>query len=159
MTIHELVPRVFGRRLAPVRTVRPGFGTDLDALFDEMWRGFGSAPSAPAGFSPRIDVSDNEKELKVTAELPGLEEKDFDVSLDGDVLTLSGEKKTEHEEEREGWRHVERTSGSFHRALRIPFEVDPDAVEASFAKGVLTVTLPKPTEVQSRVRTIPVSTS
>ena len=90
-------------------------------------------------FQPRIDVRETDAEIAITAELPGLEEKDFDVSIEADVLTLKGEKRTESETAREGWRHVETTSGSFERRILLPEGVDPEAVKAMYKHGVLTV--------------------
>ena len=161
MLIHSLVPRGFGRRLAPTRPVLPAFGSDLDSWFDDLWRGFGNSPSAvaPSDFVPRIDVTETDDELQITAELPGVEEKDFDVSVEDDVLTLKGEKRSDHEEKREGYYRMERSSGSFHRAFRFRFDVDPDGVKAKFANGILTISVRKPDEARSEARTIPVSTS
>ena len=151
-----MIPRRSRRSAAPaLRDMRA-----LDALFDEMWRGFAPARRGTLpGFSPRIDVRETDEAIVLRAELPGLEEGDFEVVLDDDVLTLKGEKKTEHEEEREGLRHVETRSGSFDRRFRLPVAVYADDVKATFDKGVLTVTLPKPEEARPQVRTIPVSTS
>jgi HSP20 family protein len=157
MAIHGLVPR----RLAPARRVFPVYGSDLDSWFDDLWRGFGNAPSAvaPSDFVPRIDVTETDDELRITAELPGVEEKDFDVSVEDDVLMLKGEKRLEHEEKGEGYYRMERSSGSFHRAFRFRFDVDPDAVQAKFANGILTIAVRKPSEAKSEARTISVSTS
>jgi HSP20 family protein len=131
----------------------------IDALFSDIWRGFGvpASPGALPGFSPRLDVRETDEEYVIAAELPGLEESDFEVSLDDDVLTLKGEKRTSHEDEREGLRHVETRSGSFQRRLRLPVPVDADAVKASFKNGVLTVTVRKPAEPEPTVRSIPVT--
>jgi HSP20 family protein len=153
-----MVPRGSRRSAVPAqRDVR-----SIDALFDDIWRGFGAAPAARGalpGFSPRIDVRETDGEYVVTAELPGLEEKDFEVSLEDDLLTIKGEKRTSHEEEREGLRHVETRSGAFQRQLRLPTPVEADAVKASFKSGVLTVTVRKPEEAKPALRTIPVSTN
>ena len=164
MTSHWLVPRRSARRVLP--TLRGGWAlgglhSELDRLFDEVSRGTGGAAASAAWdqFAPRVDISETDEEFRVTAELPGLEEKDFEVSLEGDVLTIKGEKKVAHEEQREGYTHVETFGGSFHRAFRLPVEVDPDAVKADFKNGVLTVTLPKPEEAVERPRTIPITAS
>jgi HSP20 family protein len=151
-----LIPWKRGRGV-PMRGVRP-FSWNLDEfdrLFDDMWGGRGEAPAL--GFSPRVDIHEDEAEYRITAELPGLEEKDFDVHLEGGVLTLKGEKRDERSEEREGCRHVERVAGRFERRFQLPAEVDPDAVTASYRNGVLTLTLPKVAE--ARPRTIPVTAS
>lgn len=132
----------------------------VDELFEDLWRGFGAGlaggETLPA-FSPRIDVRETDEAIVLSAELPGLEEKDFEVCIDDDVLTLKGEKRSEHQEAREGHRYVETRSGAFQRRLRLPAEVDPDAVKASFRNGVLTVTVPKPEEAIPGVRRVPVS--
>lgn len=146
-------------RSAPARGVRP-FSWDLsgfDRLFDEMWGGSGYDSARAVGFSPRVDIHEAESEYRITAELPGLEEKDFDVHVEGGVLTLKGEKRDERREERKGYRHLETVAGSFERRFQLPSEVDLDAVAATYKNGVLTVTLPKAAE--ARPRTIPVSAS
>ncbi|GIK40693.1 MAG: hypothetical protein BroJett011_45260 [Chloroflexota bacterium] len=94
-------------------------------------------------FSPRVDVTENEKEVRITAELPGLEEKDIDVSLSNDVLTISGEKKAEREDKGDNYYRMERSYGSFHRSIPLPTEVDTDHCDATFKNGVLQITLPK----------------
>lgn len=95
-------------------------------------------------FSPRVDVSETEKEIKVIAELPGMDEKDIQLGLEKDSLVISGEKKAESEEKGKNYHHVERSFGSFTRVIPMPAEIEADKVEAEFKKGVLTVTLPKP---------------
>jgi HSP20 family protein len=97
-----------------------------------------------------VDVSETENEIKVSAELPGLDEENVDVSLSPGVLTISGEKKEETKEERENYYRAERAYGAFRRAVPLPTEVDTDGAEAVFQKGVLTVTLPKTAETQER---------
>jgi len=92
---------------------------------------------------PSVDVSATEKELIVNAEIPGVEAKDIDVNLAGNVLTIKGERKREHEEKEENLHRVERSYGSFYRSLSLPSEVDADKIKASYKKGVLRVTMPK----------------
>jgi HSP20 family protein len=118
----------------------------IQRLFDDMLRGF--APPAVAGGKlamtpPRIDVSETDQELRVRAEMPGVGEDDFSVELDGDVLTIRGEKKVEEEEKDERRHIVERAFGSFMRSIQLPFAPKPDQIQASFENGVLTVTIPK----------------
>jgi HSP20 family protein len=158
MTAHTLVPRA----LRHLRPAQRGLGwSGLDRLFDELWSGFAAfpEPAAPgvADFAPRVDVRETEKEIRVYAELPGLEEKDFEVTLEGDVLSIRGERKDEREDEREGFLQVESARGSFRRDLRLPFEADADAVQATYARGVLEIAIPKPEQAQPRSRTIPVT--
>ncbi|MEB2346532.1 MAG: Hsp20/alpha crystallin family protein [Deltaproteobacteria bacterium] len=130
----------------------------FDRAVEGLWRGLGAAaPPVPAGFAPRIDVVEREGEYLVTAELPGLEEKDFQLEVHGNALTLTGEKRVEREEERKGWRWSERASGSFRRSIQLPDDVAADKASASFRNGVLAITLPK--AEHARVRHIPVTTA
>jgi HSP20 family protein len=92
---------------------------------------------------PTVDVSETEKEIIVNAEIPGVEAKDIDVNLDGNVLTIKGERKREHEEKEENFHRIERSYGSFYRALRLPTEVDGERIKATYKKGVLRITMPK----------------
>jgi HSP20 family protein len=95
-------------------------------------------------------------ELIVTAELPGLDEKDFEVTVSGEVLTLKGEKKAEHEERRGDAHYVERRLGGFSRSLRLPFEARNAKIDAKYDKGVLMIRVPKPVELQRPARRIEV---
>ena len=92
--------------------------------------------------------------MKVTAELPGVDEKDVEVTLTDDLLTIKGEKKREQEKKEEAYHAVERSYGSFARSLRLPFAVDQSKVDAKFKKGVLTITMPKPPEAQKSAKKI-----
>ncbi len=92
---------------------------------------------------PTVDVSETAKEIIVNAEIPGVEAKDIDVNLAGDVLTIKGERKREHEEKEENFHRIERSYGSFYRSLRLPSEVDGDKIKASYKKGVLRISLHK----------------
>jgi HSP20 family protein len=100
-----------------------------------------------------MNVSETDKEINITAELPGVSQNDVDLSLDEDVLTIRGEKKFEQKDEKENFHFVERSYGTFQRSVRLSFPVDPEQVKASFENGVLTVTLPK-TGRQERSRKI-----
>jgi HSP20 family protein len=118
----------------------------LQRMFDDVLRGI--APTAGAGAKlamtpPRLDVSETDKELRIRAELPGVAEEDFSVELDGDLLTLRGEKRVEEEEKDERHHVVERAFGSFVRTIQLPFAPKPDQVRAAFENGVLTITIPK----------------
>ena len=136
---------------------------DVDSLFDEFWRGFGT-PSpfvAERGvyFVPQLDVSETEDAYRISAELPGLEEKDFEIVLEDNVLTLKGEKHDRHESEEGGTRRTETRHGAFERRIRFDGEIDQDAVKASYKHGILTVTVPKPEEAKPHVRSIPVESA
>jgi HSP20 family protein len=129
---------------------------EMNRMFDDFARGFGvgmpSVFAASTGW-PHIEVSETDEALKVVADLPGLEEKDIDISLNNGVLTLKGEKKSETS----GATYSERWHGQFQRSLQLGVDVDPERVSAGFKNGVLTITLPKRPEAQSQVRRIPVN--
>jgi HSP20 family protein len=123
----------------------------MDRLFDTF---LGSGlPTFPSLFSsgigrssmlaPRIDVKETDKEIIIAAELPGTNEKDISLTLQNGVLTIQGEKTVEYDEEKENYRVMERSYGSFQRSLRLPDTVDEDKVEARFENGVLKLSLPK----------------
>jgi HSP20 family protein len=132
---------------------------EMNRLFDDVFRGGGlpaaEGQSGSALLAPQIDVSETGNELRIYAELPGVKEDGIDVTLDGDVLTIRGEKSFEHKDEKENYHFMERSYGTFQRSIRIPYHVDPDAVKADFRNGVLTVTLPK-SQQQERSRRIQV---
>jgi HSP20 family protein len=125
------------------------FRTQVDSLFED-W--FGRTMSGV--LAPRVDMAEAENEVTVTAELPGVQEKDIDVSLVGDQLTVRGEKRSEHEDRDDAKGHVvhrvERYYGSFQRTIQIPYEVNADQVSAQFKDGVLKITLPKPPDAVSQ---------
>jgi HSP20 family protein len=132
----ELVPwRPFGEL--------GSFRGEMDKLWDKF---FGERPLI-RGFSgewlPSVDITETEDKLFVKAELPGLEAKDVNVSISGDLLIIKGEKKKEEEDKDEHHHFIERYSGSFQRSFRLPVNIQADKVEAVFDKGVLKVVLPK----------------
>lgn len=105
-------------------------------------------------FVPEIDVAETDKEVRVTAELPGMEQKDIDVTLTESVLTIKGEKREEHDEEKGDFFRSERRYGMFERSVALPNGLDAEKAKASFKKGVLKITLPKTAEAQSNRRRI-----
>jgi len=125
--------------------------SEMDRLWDEY---FGSGRRAlqpmEEAWLPAVDVSESEDKITVKAEIPGMEAKDIDISMSGDTLIIKGEKKTEREEKEENYHVVERSYGSFRRAVRLPASVDADKVEATYKNGVLTVILPKKEEVKPK---------
>ena len=138
------------------------FRTEIDRLFDNfLGGGFPSLtglregfPSAPQMMTPTLDVKENEKEIVVKADLPGMDEKDINLTIHNGVLSLRGEKKSEHTNERENYHVMERSYGSFQRSIRLPETIDEDKAEARFDKGVLTITLPKRPEMVSAQKKI-----
>jgi HSP20 family protein len=164
MAIRDLIPWNRGRDL----TVRRGeelnpfltLHREMNRLFDDVSRGFDLTPFGNGRFFdrglgwPNIEVSETDKDVRVTAELPGLEEKDVQVELANGVLAIKGEKKTETEDKDRLF--SERYFGHFER--RIPVDdVDQDKVSASFKNGVLTVTMPKAPQAQSKVKRIAIN--
>ena len=134
------------------------FKHEIDELFD-TW---GSSLPLPAGWTTgptlKTDVIETEDALQVTAELPGINEKDVEVTFDGDVITIRGEKKAEREEKKAHYHIKERSWGSFERVVAVPFDANPDTVQASFSKGVLKVVVPKPAEAKKTTKKIAVET-
>lgn len=136
----DLVERFFGEKSSFV-------------AWPESW--FGKASEGM--ILPNIDVTETRKTLKVTAELPGLEADDIEVTVHDGVLSLEGEKKVEKQDKDEETRVMERRYGSFHRSFSLPANVDWDKARAAFKNGVLTVTFPKTGENKSKARTIKVN--
>ena len=149
------------KKAAPVPANAPdswrSFRTEMDRLFDRFAGGWGM-PSLRRMFesepalryestftmpSPAMDVSEDDAGYKITAELPGMSEKDVEVVMSGDTVTLKGEKREEKEQKDKNFYLSERSYGSFQRSFYIPDGVDRDKVAADFSKGVLTVTMPK----------------
>ena len=134
---------------------------EVNRLFDDVFRGFGSGlPSLGNGSAfragwPSVEISEADKEIKVTAEVPGLEEKDIEVLLNDGVLTLKGEKRSETEDEERQF--SERYYGRFERRIPLGVDVDEDKVDASFKNGLLTVTLPKSEKAQTQVKRITIN--
>jgi HSP20 family protein len=134
------------------------FRQEMDKLFDDFFGGFDLRPfpTKPDTFIPQIDVVDTDKEIRLSAELPGMDDKDIEVSLTNDTLIIRGEKKEDTERKGKGYYHSERTYGSFTRTVPLPIEVDTANVEASFKKGVLTIRLPKTNQAIGKAKTIAV---
>lgn len=135
---------------------------EMNRLFDDAFVGWGPPAAtrreADEARAPRIDLRDADHAVEIEAELPGVDEKDINVEISDNLLTIRGEKRFERKDEREGeYRLLERSYGSFSRSMTLPFAVDPDAVEASFKNGVLKLTLPKPPEAQARTRRIAIN--
>jgi len=153
MTIRDIIPRIWGEDQHPLRSLRQ----EMDSLFDAWTKDFG----LPTEVWPRINVSETDKDMRITAELPGVDQKDIEVTLTGSELSIKGQKKAESDEksEKEGrsYRRIERSFGSFQRRMRLPFEVDSSKVEAAFKDGVLSLTLPKPAEAQKATKKIEVN--
>jgi HSP20 family protein len=132
------------RRNAPLR-IRDPFAA-LRREMNDLFEGLFPSVSNGGGedvFMPRVDVKETDGEIRVSAELPGIDEKDVELSVDGDVLTIKGEKKAEKEEKGEEYYRLERSYGSFRRRVTLPCPVDVEKATATSAKGVLNIVLPK----------------
>lgn len=131
---------------------------EVDRVFGEFNRGLPfpelRSESGALWMTPKIDISEEDTFLAVTAELPGVEEKDIDVTVEKGSLTIKAEKKVEKDEETKNYHVVERSYGMFQRSIPLPFEADADKVEAKFENGVLTVSMPKPPELEGKRRKI-----
>ena len=151
-------------------SVFEGLRRDIDRLFDDFGGGLWRNPLRRSAFDmmpfsgreltlpavPAVDVSDTEKAYEIAAELPGIDEKNVEVKVSNGILTIRGEKQEEKEEKKEDYYLRERNFGSLERSFQVPDGVDTDKIEASFRKGVLTVTLPKKPEIQQAAKTISV---
>lgn len=166
MDLRELIPFGRERRGVPVQRggggdLMDGFQREMNRLFDDFFR----SPAFPGGqwplggAMPRVDVEETESEYRVSVELPGIDEKNVNLTLTDNVLTVRGEKKAEREEKDKNYYLSERSFGSFRRAIPLPTEIDEDKVEARFKNGVLTVRLPKSPEAEAKTRRIEVKTA
>lgn len=144
----------------------------MDRLFDDFFSGwlapagrrFGTDPprrfQVPLGMThPAVDVAENDHEYRISAELPGMTDKDVEVTLANGTLVLKGEKRQEKEERAEGYYVSERHYGSFQRAFRLPDDVKADAIEAQLRDGVLTVMLPKSAKLRAEHRKVEIKAS
>ena len=134
------------------------FRREMDRMLDDFFGGSGLRPAQSGwqALTPAVDIEENDKEILISAELPGVTEKDIEVSLAGDILTIKGEKRMHHEEKNGDHAYMERRFGSFSRSVRLPFEAGEEKVDAQFSNGVLTVRVPKPAQLQRAVRRIDV---
>ncbi len=163
MTVGDIVPRSFGKWLPKNRDDRNpflGLRNEVDRLIEDFFKDFAMKPFEPAaaGFTPRIDVSEDAAAVKVAAELPGVEEKDIDLSISGDSLVIKGEKKEQKEEKGKGYYRTERSYGAFSRTIPIPSDIEQKKITAVFKNGVLTVTLPKCQQAAAGAKKVPIKT-
>ena len=131
---------------------------ELSSLQNEVNRLFNTVVDAPVADSgermrrwmPAMDLVEDQDAFVLRADLPGMRQEDVSIEFEDNVLTLSGERRSEHEERKEGFHRVERAFGSFSRTLTLPKGIDPEAISASFDNGVLEVRIPKPEESKPR---------
>jgi len=166
MNMRDLIPWGRNQQTTPSRYRDEGdpFMTlhrEMNRLFDDVFRGFDTAPLGPFGGMgrmagwPHVEIAETEKEVRISAELPGLEDKDVEVLMGDGVLTLRGEKKSEIEDRERAF--SERYYGRFERRIPLAWDVEEDKIEAAFRNGVLTVTMPKSVESKPNVKRIAIT--
>lgn len=149
----SLLPTLWSNNADPFKAMR----REMDDFFTNFGRRW---PTTDIGAEvPAVNIAETKDAFEVTAELPGLDEKDIKVNLDGNRLVISGEKKQESEQKDKNWHVVERSYGAFHRGILLPFEPGDNAVDATYEKGVLRVTVKKPAEVQKSKKTIEIKSA
>ena len=166
MQISDLIPWGRNKEKAATREGDDGANPlvslqrDINHVFEDFWHkvenGWTGRRDAVGMFGPSTDVTETDKSVDVSIELPGMTQDDIDISLSHDAMTIRGEKKIEHEEKRKGVYMSERSYGSFYRTVPLPAGVDADKADATFKNGVLTVSLPKTPEAQAKIKHIPV---
>ena len=151
MNLKSLIPVGRDRSLTGSMSPFMSLQREIDRLFDDFTRGFPTLSGNGANaLVPSMDVTETDKEIEITAELPGLEEKDVQVNVADNLLTIRGEKRAEREQKDKNYRLVERSYGSFERTLELPDGVNADAIKANISKGVLKVSIPKPAPAQAK---------
>lgn len=170
MSIRDLIPfKQLGKKNIPAKRgdIDPfvSLHREIDRIFENFSRGFLDFPmfskgmftqQAEGDFIPSADVTEDEKNIRVTMELPGMDENDVHVSLTQNELVVRGEKLTEHEDKGKEKTRSERLYGSFYRSVPLPDTIDGNKADASFKKGVLIITIPKKEQAQKQTKTIPV---
>jgi HSP20 family protein len=157
MKVRSMLPTLWGESAAerlPFRALQQ----EVDKLFNDFTTDFPLARqwNKNASLAMQVDVAETDKTLEVTAELPGVNEKEIDVSLAGDILTIKAEKKSDREEKTKDYHLVERSYGTFERSMRLPFKADPAKIDAKFDKGVLKLVVQKPADAQTKTQKIEV---
>ena len=171
-TITKLPVKTEDKKTAALGPWRPfeSLRREIDRVFEDFNGGMWRSPFGRSLFdvpplwqrestwatAPAVDVAETEKAYEITAELPGMDEKNVEVKFADGVLTVKGEKQEEKEEKKKDYYLSERSYGSFQRAFQVPDGVDADKIEASFKNGVLTVTMPKSVEAQKSAKKITV---
>lgn len=168
MAITDLIPWKRDKRDLSVQSEEEDaildFRNQMNRLFDAFFeRPFHLSPYTgeagfTKGFAPQLDVGETDKEINITAELPGMEPENIHISLDHHMLTISGEKRAEKEDKGKHYYRVERSYGNFQRSIALPEGVDEDKIDATFKRGVLKISLPKTAEYQKHSKRIQIKT-
>jgi HSP20 family protein len=155
---HPLLPKLWGDDNG--RDVFSNLHREIDRVFEDFTGGnrwpFPAMTGENGKMTPSINVSETDSEIEITAEMPGVEEKEIDVSLTDDIVTIKAEKKSETEKSEKDYRLMERSYGMYERSLRLPCEVKVDKVQAAFKNGVLKITMPKSSETKAKTQKITV---
>lgn len=169
MDLKSLVPWNWGKRDVPVHREEENpvvaLQREINRAFDSFWNGFGTPMKSGMWGNvfdseyPRVEVSETDSEVEISAELPGMSQEDIDVSVTEDMIRIKGEKKSEKEEKKKDFYLSERSYGAFQRAIPLPSGLDLNKANATFKNGVLNVTLPKTEEARANVKRIPVTTN
>ncbi|MBN8828591.1 MAG: Hsp20/alpha crystallin family protein [Sphingobacteriia bacterium] len=146
MNLRKLLPHDWNKSITdhfPLSSLQK----EMDKLFDDFSKRFYSPLSSSTSFFPSVDVSETDKEIKIAAELPGIDEKDIELTLDNGLLTIKGKKEIVREEKEESYHIIERSKGNFFRSFQLPYNSITDKdLEAKFKKGVLNIIIKKPKE-------------
>lgn len=164
-SIHDLIPwrETRGTNSDSIFDSLRHMQREMDSVFNNFLSTGGSLPASSRqgklSFAPSLDIAETEKSYHLTMELPGVSEKDVEITITDGVLTVRGEKKSEEKQEDKNWHRVERFYGSFQRSVSLPQEVDEDHIEARFKNGVLELEVPKSTQKREKTRRIEVKAS
>lgn len=152
MNLRSLIPSGNGGNRTPAANPFGFLHREIDRLFEDFTRGLDVAGQAQVSLVPSIDVAETDKEIVITAEMPGLERKDVEISVEDNVLTIRGEKKVESQKDdkNKNYHLSERSYGMFYRMLQLPAGVDPSKIQATMSNGVLKITIPKPARSETK---------
>ncbi len=163
MKVRSLLPDVVRKKTTDIDHPFYSLQREMNNLFDNFFRGFSVAPrgfaTGIAEFTPSVDVKENDKEFIIKAELPGVEEKDIDVTVTNDSVTIKGEKKEEKEDKDKNYYYMERSYGSFSRVIPLQTEIESGKAQASFKNGVLDIKIPKNQKAKEKEVKVPIKTS
>ena len=151
MNLRSLIPSGNGGgRANPIVNPFGSLHREIDRLFEDFTRGLDTLGQAQVNLAPSMDVVETDKEIVITAEMPGLERKDVEISIDDDTLTIRGEKKIEENQKDKNVQLSERSYGVFLRVLQLPPGIDPSSVQATMSNGVLKIAIPKPAKSEPK---------
>ncbi|KQC06032.1 MAG: molecular chaperone [Smithella sp. SDB] len=163
MKIRSLLPDVVRKPTTDIDHPFYSLQREMNNLFDNFFRGFTVAPrgfaAGMADFTPSVDVKENDKEYIIKAELPGVEEKDIDVTVTNDSVIIKGEKKEEKKDKDKNYYYMERSYGSFCRVIPLDAEIESGKAQANFKNGILNVKISKNQKAKEKGTKVPIKTS